>query len=56
LSSAVGDVEKKFDETGGSSVADEMSKCFDDDFAHFPLPTSNISGRESAISEQGPMF
>ena len=35
-----------------SSNTDEMSKCFDDDFAHFQLPTSSISGRESSVSEQ----
>jgi hypothetical protein len=35
-----------------SSNADETSKCFEDDFAHFQLPTSSISGRESTVSDQ----
>jgi len=35
-----------------SSNADETtSKGFEDDFAHFHLPTSSISGRESSVSD-----
>ena len=36
-----------------SSNTDELSKCFEDDFAHFnKLPTSSISGRESVMTDQ----